>query len=519
MRKPAHSSASTLISADDLTRAKSDRVPCLTVLHHPDPSRVGHRAALRVVSLGHPAFVSRDQPHFSAIGSDAGRPLEDPHVSRTPFVLKPSADGGIEMENLGTGVRVEGQEGAAKCRLSPGDMARGIVLELGGGVLLLVHLATERARTPVAGILGQSDAIDDVRREILRVADLDTAVLIRGETGVGKERVAQAIHQHSRRATAEYVAVNMAAIPESIAASALFGHMKGAFTGAQHKHRGFFERASGGTLLLDEIGDTPKAVQPMLLRAIETRLIVPLGEERERRVDVRLLAATDADLEDGLESDSFSAALLHRLAGYEIHVPPLRNRREDVPLLFRVFLAMESEVTVAPEPHRDRDVPCALMSRIVRHPWPGNVRQLHNFARHLAIANRGADSLRTTPAVDRLLAVEDRIPERPAASPALHRRPRDIGDDELLATLSSNGWSPGRTAAALGIPTGSLHSLMRRCPRVRRAADVGDAELCSVHEACSGDTGEMAARLRVSERGLRIALKQRGLPVATSSEV
>jgi two-component system, NtrC family, nitrogen regulation response regulator GlnG len=501
--------APTLVSSERLLGDGDTRLPTLTVLWHPDLRRVGDRTVLSALLVGHPSFVSRELPDFCAVGAKSGGPLEDEHVSRTPIRFSPGADGAIDLDGFGRGARVDDVPATGRIRVSHDSLDRGVLIELGGRVLLLLHLVRHREHSAVGDLLGQSDAIETVRKEVLRVADLDASVLIRGDTGTGKELVADAIHRHSARASASYVAVNMATLPESVAASMLFGHAKGAFTGAQQRHRGFFERAHGGTLMLDELGETPRCVQPMLLRAVETRRILPLGDETERRVDVRFVAATDADLESGIEIEAFSAALVHRLSGYEIRVPPLRERAEDVALLFLRFLTEEWR-TAGNGDVAGAGVPVTLIARLVRHGWPGNVRQLRNFTRQLAIANRGAVAFYVPAALERELRSERPVAE-PAGPDRRARRAAEITNEELLATLERVSWAPGRAAEELGIPTGTLHSLMRRCPGVRRAADLDDREVMASYEAHRGDLNAMAAALHVSPRGLRIALTQRNI--------
>jgi two-component system, NtrC family, nitrogen regulation response regulator GlnG len=527
MRKSDPLFGSTIKKSDRLSTTRRATVPCLTVLAHPDPSRVGDRSALKGLLVGQSTELSRLLPLFSATAAGTPAPLADPHLSRTPMLLR-AASGGIEIDPQGFQVKFEGTSLSAPRACRGEELSRGVVLELEGRVTLLLHHCSCRPLTSVEGLLGQSDAIEDVRRELLRVADLDTPVLVRGETGTGKEQVASAIHAHSKRKGGEYVAVNMATVPESVAISALFGHAKGAFTGALQRHRGLFERASGGTLMLDEIGETPENVQPMLLRAVETGKILPLGDETERTVEARFIAATDADLERELSARSFSAALLHRLAGYEIRMPALRDRREDIAVLLMHFLRQElarvGEATRLPELSELLAV-SGFTARLCRHPLPGNVRQLRNIARHLVISNRGAEQPVITPAVERLVASDATAPSDlppslaasaqkttsagSTASPST--RPTEIDEDSLIEALRKSGWSPNRAAASLGIPTGTLHDLMRKSGRVRRAADLSDDELRATAEACGGSTQAMADALCVSERGLRITLRQRGL--------
>jgi two-component system nitrogen regulation response regulator GlnG len=511
---------STLRSQDKASSSRRATLPCLTVLGHPDRARLGERATLKALLVGQSVEVSRTQPKFGRPGEPASAPLADPYVSRTPFRLRTDSASGVVVEPCGVPLHAEGRELTAPAAFTAQDLERGVVLELGERVVLLLHTSTNRPLTELPGLLGQSDAIDELRCEITSVADLSTPVLVRGETGSGKELVARAIHALSPRRNAPFVAVNMAAVSESTAVSLLFGHARGAFTGAQQRHAGVFERAAGGTLLFDEIGEAPANVQPMLLRAIETHRILPLGDPTERDVDVRFVAATDADLERELAERSFSAALLHRLAGYELHVPELRARREDIPLLLMHFI--DSELAATAESERASELLALLLAsrflgRIVRHSLPGNVRQLHNVARHLVISNRGKPELTITKAVERALGEEDeqeRVPPprstaRPSATPST--RPAALTDAQLLEALREHSWSPNRAAASLGIATGTLHDLMRRSGAIRRAADLSDDELRAAHVQCSGDTRAMADVLCVSERGLRIALRQRGL--------
>jgi two-component system nitrogen regulation response regulator GlnG len=508
------------------------KLPCLTILGHPERARIGERAPLKALLLGQAVEVSRAQPSFGRAGSLQQAPLHDRHVSRTPFRVRPAASG-LTVEPNGTGLHVGGEPLIAPRTFGSAELELGVVLELEERVLLLLHYSSHRPPTELGGLIGQSDAIDALRCEIANVADLDTPVLVRGETGTGKELVAQAIHAASARREGRCVAVNMAAVPESTAVSTLFGHARGAFTGAHQRHEGVFERAAGGTLLLDEIGETPECVQPMLLRAIETRRILPLGESSERAVDVRLLAATDADLERDLDEHSFSAALLHRLSGYELHVPPLRARREDIPLLLLHFIDQELETTG--EQSRAGALLALLLesrflSRVVRHPLPGNVRQLRNLARHLVISNRGQAEPSVTSAMERVLGERSadalvspsmrpsalppppplpRVADVPGATQAA--RAAEITDARMIEALREHGWSPNRAAASLGIATGTLHDMMRRSGQVRRAADLSDEELRAAHAATGGETRAMADRLCVSERALRITLRQRGL--------
>src|SRR2546425_1300956 len=231
-----------------------------------------------------------------------------------------------------------------------------------------------------AGLVGTSPAIRDVFDTLVRVAPSNSSVLIQGESGTGKELVAQAVHRLSRRALGPLVAVNCAAIPEQLLESELFGHVKGAFTGASQARQGRFKLADGGTIFLDEIGEMPLALQGKLLRVLQERAIEPVGGSKPEPVDFRVIAATNKDLERQIEKGSFRGDLYYRLNVVPLVLPPLRERAGDVPLLAGHFLA----------PHNlDKEKPLrfsgAAIEALERHSWPGNVRELENLVERLAV--------------------------------------------------------------------------------------------------------------------------------------
>ncbi len=222
-------------------------------------------------------------------------------------------------------------------------------------------------------LVGKSPTMQAVYRSIEDVAPLDIPVVITGETGSGKELVARAIHTLSHRQTKPFVAINCAGLTETLLGSQLFGHKKGAFTGATEDHQGLFEAANEGTLFLDEIGDMPLTIQATLLRALQEKEILRLGESASRKVDVRVLAATHANLEDQVNAGQFRSDLLYRIRVGRIHLPPLRDRREDIPLLASVFLRQAQAASGKTE---GQDFSREAMQRLMRYPWPGNVREL-----------------------------------------------------------------------------------------------------------------------------------------------
>ena len=247
----------------------------------------------------------------------------------------------------------------------------------------LVH----EGRDDVAGrLVGTSPAMERLRHEIDLVAQSDLAVLISGETGVGKELVARAIHAGSRRAEAPFRQFNCAALPEHLAESELFGHLRGAFTGATSDRAGKFETADGGTLFLDEVGELPLSVQPKLLRALQSGEIQRVGSDRQLKVDVRVVAATNRDLVQEQARGKFRADLFHRLAVYPLRVPPLRERRGDIPLLAGHFLEREAARHGLSELRLD----AVARESLAAHGWPGNVRELEHVIMRAALRAAGS---------------------------------------------------------------------------------------------------------------------------------
>lgn len=512
---------STLVpSSAPASRARA-RVACLTIACHPDPRRIGERALLTPLLVRQTVQLSRIEPLFAHPGHEGRRPLADPYLSRSAIRISRTLDGAgaaVCLDGLPAHAELDGLPAGPICSLPEAALDSGVLLQLSSRVLLLLHATSAEAPLEIDGILGASDTIDRVRRQVAQVAELDTPVLIRGESGSGKERVAKALHARGKRSQRRLVAVNMATLGESTAPAALFGYARGSFTGAAARHRGYFEQADGGTLFLDEVGDTPQSVQPMLLRALETGLIQPLGDEHERAVNVRLIAATESDLEHGTQSGAFRVALKHRLSGYEIAVPALRERRDDIPRLFVHFLRAElraldrETIFDSDESNPDPPLHAAVVARLTRHAFPGNVRELINLARQIAIESVDTGSLDASTAIECACVVEETKPAVGTAPQAAAAGPDPsppLDEAALLDALERHDFSPMRAAAELGVPSGTLHFWMRRA-RIRRAADLDAAEIVEAQRACGGDLLAMAKRLRVSSRGLKLALGRRG---------
>ncbi|HEY8035660.1 MAG TPA: nitrogen regulation protein NR(I) [Methylobacter sp.] len=236
-------------------------------------------------------------------------------------------------------------------------------------------------------IIGEAPSMQEVFRAIGRLARSHITVLINGESGTGKELVAKALHRHSPRASKPFIALNMAAIPKDLMESELFGHEKGAFTGAQSRRAGRFEQADGGTLFLDEIGDMPAELQTRLLRVLADGEFYPVGSYASVKVDVRIIAATHQNLETLVEQGRFREDLFHRLNVIRIHIPPLRERKQDIPLLMRHFLN-QAAVELNAEVKILKSEAEAFLSTL---DWPGNVRQLENSCRWLTVMASGRE--------------------------------------------------------------------------------------------------------------------------------
>lgn len=235
------------------------------------------------------------------------------------------------------------------------------------------------------GIIGTSPAIRRVIATMRQIAPSTIPVLITGESGTGKELVAQAIHNNSRRSKEHFVPLNCAGLSESILEDELFGHVKGAFTGAEKERQGRFEYADGGTLFLDEVGDMPPMMQAKLLRVLESGEVVRLGANESRHVDVRLISATNRPLDEMVKSKTFREDLYFRIKGVELHLPPLRERREDIPLLARHFVEKYAKQMGRAVPEIAEDAQAVLM----RFDWPGNVRQLANVMQNMVVIAEG----------------------------------------------------------------------------------------------------------------------------------
>jgi two-component system, NtrC family, nitrogen regulation response regulator GlnG len=502
-------------------------VAALTIVSHPLAHRVGDRLVLEAVADGGELRVSRKEGDFTRPGHRLGLPLGDRFVSRRPIWFAAADAGGIRMsvERHGTSV-IAGSLVREAIERSAEELAHGVPLELADRIVLLLHLFDREVGEvgEALGMVGNSAGIWRVRRAIERVVDLAVPVLIRGETGTGKELVARAIHDRSPRRGGPFLSVNLGAIPRELAAAELFGAVKGAYTGSTRDRDGLFRAAQGGTLFLDEVGEAPPEVQVMLLRVLETGEVYPVGAEKPVATDVRLIAATDANLEDQIREGRFKAPLLHRLSGYEIRLPPLRERREDIGVLFYHFARQELAAIgelhrLAPrDPYARPWLPAQLAAQLVRYAWPGNIRQLRNLTRQIVIESRGQAQLRIDPrVVEELTATESALRHTLAAGVPLaggsgrRRKPSAVTDSELLAALRTCAWDLAAAADQLRIPRPSIYDLINKHPELRTAGDLPAEEIARCFEACDGDLDAMVSQLRVSKRALSRRTKELGL--------
>jgi transcriptional regulator with PAS, ATPase and Fis domain len=303
------------------------------------------------------------------------------------------------------------------------------------------------------GIVAKSPKMQQVVDLARRVAKVDATVLITGESGVGKERIARLVHDESTRAAGPFIAVNCGAITETLLESELFGYSRGAFTGATSDRAGLFEAANLGTLLLDEVGEVSPAMQVKLLRVLQEREIRRVGETRSRAVNVRVLAATNRHLSHMVADDAFRQDLYYRLKVVELHVPPLRDRREDILPLARVLL---SDAALRMERKISSLVPRAA-DQLLRYQWPGNVRELENaMERAVALARGSRVDLHDLPE-----EVRQAFP-KPVLGEATVQSLADVEREYILAVLELNGGNQTRTAEQLEIGSATLYRKLKK---------------------------------------------------------
>jgi Nif-specific regulatory protein len=315
----------------------------------------------------------------------------------------------------------------------------------------------ERARSSGSRIVGQSKAIADLLSQLDKVADTRVSVLVEGETGTGKELIASALHYRSRRRDKLFVAQNCAAFPEQLLESELFGHKRGAFTGASDDRKGLFEVADGGTLFLDEIGEMPLGLQAKLLRVLQEGEVRPLGATAVKHVNVRIVAATNRKLEDEVKAGRFREDLFYRLKVFPLRVPPLRERREDVPALAAFFLERYAKEMGKSVPGFAQETLLALAS----HGWPGNVRELENEVQRLVIQVDAGAYVTPELLSPSVRGATASVSKSTATSGTLKERVDQVERVIVLEVLKEHDNNKTSAARALGITREGLHKKMK----------------------------------------------------------
>lgn len=507
---------------------------CVTLAFHSAPERIGQQ--FRQPLTREPWTLGRREPGFAdpffpqSFSSDnAGNPasgLEDQRISRAAFSLEPATGGWVLRRPAGSSpLRADGRDLGAESFLSDERLRRGVVLTLARCVVLhLQHCFAQPPEVanarPVPGMLGVGAAARRACRDIHRAAMSSGDVLLLGPTGVGKDLAARAIHRGSERASGPWIAVNMAALAQELAAASLFGVRRGAYTGADRNRAGYFQQAAGGTLFLDEIGDTPPALQAQLLRALQDRELQVVGG-RVETVDVRVIAATEQD-PDAADS-SFRSALRYRLAAHEIHLAPLAARREDIGLIAAGFCREASQQLQRPWLPGDWGPQrlarwCAGFEALLLRDWPGNVRELRNGVEamlrddgELAFpapatavceeATAGSGTGAQTAANGTRCAPENRA----LASVST------LSDPEFLAAWQASDYEVARMARDFGVSRQSVYRRVQKLEQCRLATDVPLEELLGALQRCRGDLAATARRLAVSCAGLKQRLRNSAL--------
>ena len=409
---------------------------------------------LRAVALelegGQRVVVPPRSPLHVGKGPDIDLALDDRYVSGRHATVRMARDG-VVVQDLGSknGTYIDGViVDRAWAKL-------GAVVRFGR-----VSARVVSGRAPAIGreepadpcVVGISPAFRAVVEKLERMARIRSPVLLRGETGTGKEVAARIVHRNSVRRSRPFVPINCGAIPESLAESELFGHVRGAFTGAHRDHRGAFSRADGGTLLLDEVAELPPLIQAKLLRVLETGRILPVGAEQEQPVDVRVIAATHRDLEAMITTGELREDLYHRLGVLTLELPPLRERREDIPILLEHFARRATVDLGYPVELTD-----AAVTAATRHAWPGNIRALRNAVLRAGAMGEGVIQPQTL--------VPRPTPPPEVLPPGCMVIPR--GDfnsmrNAILERVIDEEGSIRRAAKVLGVPRTTLGNWLRR---------------------------------------------------------
>jgi DNA-binding NtrC family response regulator len=510
----AHHTLPSVIASIEEESGKQDLF--ITIAFHPDTTRIGSHTNLGSMRGEKSRIVGRQTPYFG-LGESTELPLDDLYISREALRLC-QANGAVTLKRCADSSRVsvDGHEMVCECLLEDAQLERGVCIVLGGRIVLLLHriihaVVAQPNHDSERSLLGSSAYMANLREQISKLAVADVDVLIRGETGTGKELVAEALHATSGRASGDLVAVNMAAIPASLAPSILFGSARGAYSGADKTSRGYFEQAEGGTLFLDEVGDTPEEIQPQLLRALQQREIQVVGGSI-RKVNVRVISATDASLDN--QSCNFKAALRHRLSQSEISLLPLREHAEDVGTLLWAFIKiyfdafgrnelLPTEQSNAYSIARWAD----LFSRFLMYAWPGNIRELRNFSQQIAVTS-GATLSIPSAIIQRVSGRENTaVHEQTRPFQVRVAAPKKYSEEAFIEGYEKARFEVSPAARQLGL---SRQAIYRRIADIPGLCLADELPRCQVQEALDrfeGDVEEAAMSLRVSFSALQARLR------------
>jgi two-component system nitrogen regulation response regulator NtrX len=307
-------------------------------------------------------------------------------------------------------------------------------------------------------IVGESQALREVLSQVKKIAPTDTTILIRGESGTGKELIAREIHRISKRADKRFIQVNCAAIPEELIESELFGHEKGSFTGAVSRQLGKFQQADGGTIFLDEIGDMSLKTQAKVLRVLQDGELEMIGTHKPVKVDVRVISATNKDLEKAIESNHFREDLYFRLNVIPIYLPPLRERKDDIEPLVRYF----ADKFLTKNNFKPLDFSPEAMNILINYSWRGNIRELQNTVERIIVLNHGKKTLETSDLPKDLLNSKDTAPESNESLDSLKDFKESSEKNFILQKLRENGWNVSKTAEAIGTPRSNLYKKLEQ---------------------------------------------------------
>ena len=511
----------TLISPPAPSRGNPRPLLAMTIIWHPDASRIGEQ----FVDVCESAVIqlNRLSPLFGRPGGAAAA-IGQSGITREPLRLVRSAGNALQIIPSASPMVVElnGEEIHGVRTLTADQLESGQILGLGRIILLCLHwMRCVPKNNPVSGFLGVGSAAIMARDQLLQAARTELPVLLLGETGTGKEIAARAIHALSARAARPLVTVNMAALNESLAAADLFGSVRGAYTGAQTARKGLFAEAEGATLFLDEIGNTPATIQPMLLRVLEGGDYRPVGAQQDQQSTARLIAATDQDL----DSDHFNQALLRRLESFVMHLPSLRERREDIGVLIAHMIdCHEQNAGMAGK------LPFLLLTQFACYDWPGNIRQLAHVVKRTMLALHAdvtpffENFVRGPVQPGATLSRPDMLPGKAdghgvapqgnaGAAAALRKKPNEVSETEVLFAMEESNWYIQTAAQRLGISRPSMYKLLDAHSQIRRVEQIATSDIELALAQHGGDLDQCASTLKTPNEALRRYLRAQGLDV------